>query len=59
MTKMEGTSIVFLSGKPGDAIVTEVYKTVDDCDVNHDAPVSTVVMTDCKSGDVRAINSYI
>ena len=56
--ELVGCCMVFLSGKPGDALIKELFKTVVDCDECEDAPTFQTCLTDIVKDDARTLNSY-
>lgn len=57
--KLVGACMTFLSKRPGDVLIKEVYKTVVECTHCDDAPTVQVHITDIAKSDERVINSYI
>lgn len=58
-TNLVHSSLIFLSDKPGDAVVTEVYKEELLGKGDTVVEVKTVVITDCKEGDEIIRNEYL
>lgn len=54
-----GASLVFLSEEPGDAVVIERYNSECSYDGKTVVECSSIVMTDCKTGDEVVRNSYL